>query len=512
MGGTVTGGSLAYPTDGGLRVAIPEYFRRNAVAIAQAVSGLDEAKLESRLAKVCIGITIGNDAGGDEGRAMADLLIRLFARLYPSIVVCDEGGLGLRDQLSELAHCINPRIAQSGNPTIEVVVGSGSPCHNATRTVFAGSSGWRSRISTQEPQKCGASNNPFGSGLAACFVAADVFRRVFVSGAEFDGESVLAVPNVGDWATDDGNVDGNVGSFVLAGAGAIGNAAVWALSRTRLEGTVDIVDHETIDLGNLQRYTLAEFGDVNRVKAPLLAGSFDNGLVATPHVCSIAEFLERNRHRVENLLLALDSAKDRCGAQASLPRRVINAWTQPGDLGVSSHDFLEGACVNCLYLPDGEQKNEDQVIAESFGVPDRLMQIRTLLHKDEGATKDLLDAIAKARDVSIEKLLPFEGRSLRSLYTEGICGGAVIPLGEIREPRNDVHVPLAHQSAMAGVLLAAAGVRKALEEDRRTVVARYDVLKPQAQFQVYPAAKDPEGRCLCQDRDYVEVYRDKYGA
>ena len=67
------------------------------------------------------------------------------------------------------------------------------------------------------------------------------------------------------------------------------------------------------------------------------------------------------------------------------PRRVANAWTQPDDLGVSSHDFLEGACVNCLYLPDGEQKNEDQLIAESFGVKDRLMQVRTLLHKNEGA-------------------------------------------------------------------------------------------------------------------------------
>ena len=395
---------------------------------------------------------------------------------------------------------------------IEVVVGAASPCHNASRTVFAGSSGWCSRVSTQKPQECGATNNPFGAGLAACFVAADVFRRVFVPGAEFDGDSVLVVPNVGDWTTDDGNIHGNVGSLVLAGAGAIGNAAAWALSRTRLEGTVDIVDHETIDLGNLQRYTLAEFEDVDSEKAPLLAGLFDQGLTATPHECTIAEFLEHNSHRVENLLLALDSAKDRCGAQASLPRRIVNAWTQPGDLGVSSHDFLEGACVNCLYLPNGEEKNEDQVIAESFGVPDRLMQIRTLLHKEDGASRDLLDAIATARDVSIEKLLPFEGRSLRSLYSEGICGGAVIPLGEVGEPSNDVHVPLAHQSAMAGVLLAAAGARKALTEDKGTSITQYNVLKTQETFQIYPAAKDPEGRCLCQDQDYVEVYREKYCA
>ena len=97
-------------------MAIPEYFQRNAVAIAQAVSGLDERKLASRLEKVSIGITIGRDAGGNEGRAMVDLLIRLLARLYPSIIVCEDGNIGLRDQLNGLARRINPRVIQSDNP------------------------------------------------------------------------------------------------------------------------------------------------------------------------------------------------------------------------------------------------------------------------------------------------------------------------------------------------------------------------------------------------------------
>ena len=180
------------------------------------------------------------------------------------------------------------------------------------------------------------------------------------------------------------------------------------------------------------------------------------------------------------LLLALDSAKDRRAAQASLPRRIANAWTQPGDLGVSRHDFLAGACVNCLYLPDGQSRNEDEIIAESFGVSDRLMEVRVLLQTNEGVPKNLLEAIAAARDIPLEKLDPFEGRPLRDLYTEGFCGGAVIPLGQIGTPANDVHVPLAHQSALAGVLLAAAGVRMALGGCAGSVAAQYDVLKPQA--------------------------------
>ena len=293
-------------------------------------------------------------------------------------------------------------------------------------------------------------------------------------------------------------------------AGAIGNAAAWALSRTAVDGSIEIVDHESVDLGNLQRYVLAERDDEERQKAPFVAGRFNGKLTATSHAYTIAEFLQKKNHKVDNLLLALDSAKDRCAAQASLPRRVANAWTQPGDLGVSCHDFLEGACVNCMYLPNGKRKNEDEIIAESFGVLDRLMQVRTLLYKDEGAPQDLLVAIAAARNLPLAKLLPFEGRPLRALYTEGFCGGAVIPLGEPGRPAQEVHVPLAHQSALAGVLLAAAGVRIGLSRHVDSVVTQYDVLKPQERFQVYPAAKHPGKRCICQDADYRDVYRRKY--
>ena len=75
-------------------MAIPDYFKRNAVAISQAISGLDEQRLESVLGDVCIGVTVGPDASGHEGRAIVDLLVRLLARLYPSIVIRDEGDGG----------------------------------------------------------------------------------------------------------------------------------------------------------------------------------------------------------------------------------------------------------------------------------------------------------------------------------------------------------------------------------------------------------------------------------
>ena len=491
-------------------MAIPDYFHRNAVAISQAISGLDEARLESVLGDVCVGVTIGPDARGKEGRAIVDLLVRLLARLYPSVAVREEGVGRLADEAKALARRINPLIDLSGRPTVELVVGSARMQPQASRTIFTGSSGWVGRVSTREAQGCGDSNNPFGAGLAACLSASDLFRFLFLPGNELNGDAEFGVPDGIGSPGDGAVIEGDVGSFVLAGGGAIGNAAVWALARTEVTGSIEIVDHECVDLGNLQRYVLAERHEEGKPKASALAGCLGGTLQARGNESRLAEFLQRKRHRIDNLLLALDSAKDRCGAQASLPRQIANAWTRPGGLGVSVHNFLEGACVNCLYLPDGQQKNEDEKIAEAFGVPDKLMQVRELLFTNGAAPRVLLEAIASARGLGIHKLLPFEGRTLRELYTEGFCGGAVVPLAQIGEPANDVHVPLAHQSALAGVLLAAAGVRMGLSGCAGSLVAQYDVLKPQQRFQVYPVAKNPGGMCICEDRDYQEVYQEKF--
>ena len=491
-------------------MATPDYFRRNAIAIAQAISGLDEKRLETMLGDVCVGVALGSGATRSEGRAAVDLLVRLFARLYPAITVRDESNGGADREAAELARRVNPRVDLSQTPTVEVVVGSVSGGRKVPRTLFAGCSGWTAKLSSSDPQTCGDSNNPFGAGLAACLAAADVFRHLFLRGAELEHDLELAIP-VACGSDDDSDVKGDVGRLVLAGAGAVGNATAWALSHAQVSGSIEIVDNESIDLGNLQRYVLAERDAEHKPKAEFLAAKFAGPLRAEAYRCSLAEFLERKGYMTDVLLLALDSANDRRAAQASLPRRIANAWTQPGDLGVSVHNFTNGACVNCLYQPNGQQSSEDVIIAESFGVLDRLREVRDLLHKKEGATKSLLEAIAVARGVALEKLLPFEGRSLRDLYSEGFCGGAVIALDEIGVPSDDVHVPLAHQSALAGVLLAAAAVRLGQSEPEHSTIAQLDVLKPQERFQVYPVAKDSQRNCICQDKDYVEAFRGKYG-
>ena len=102
----------------------------------------------------------------------------------------------------------------------------------------------------------------------------------------------------------------------------------------------------------------------------------------------------------------------------------------------------------------------------------------------------------------------FADKPLRALYVEGLCGGAVLPLNRIGRPTQDVHVPMAHQSALAGVLLAGRLVAKAMGlAGDSTNVTRIDVLRSLGEYLTQPMKKDDRGICICQDPVYRDAFR-----
>ena len=104
------------------------------------------------------------------------------------------------------------------------------------------------------------------------------------------------------------------------------------------------------------------------------------------------------------------------------------------------------------------------------------------------------------------------GRPIRELWVEGVCGGGIVPLGEAGQVPRELQVPLAFQSALAGVLLAAETVRDVLTAgvQRRTLVRRLDVLRPLGDPSPQPALKAGTGNCICEDRDFIAAYQAKY--
>ena len=123
----------------------------------------------------------------------------------------------------------------------------------------------------------------------------------------------------------------------------------------------------------------------------------------------------------------------------------------------------------------------------------------------------LLTTIEKQLELPAGAADAFDGRTLRELYIEGLCGGTLVSLDQLGRPRQEVHVPIAHQSALAGVLLAGRLVaeRLGLVPDQ-TTVTRINVMHTLGEDLAQPMQKDPRGICICQDPVYRAAYEGKW--
>jgi hypothetical protein len=219
----------------------------------------------------------------------------------------------------------------------------------------------------------------------------------------------------------------------------------------------------------------------------------------------------RHKRNFERVAVALDNAADRIGLQASLPKWIVNAWTQELDLGISRHEFGDGkACLACLYMPTGAIKSEDEKVAEELKLPDAKQQIRDLLQTNQGVPEDFVQRVATAFAVPFAQLQPFVGQPLRAFHQKTICGGMMISLTGSPNAGTAV-VPMAFQSALAGIGLAADLVKHAsgLPVPPSTST-RMNLLRPLASILADPHARDATGRCICRDKDFLEAYRRKY--
>jgi len=273
-------------------MALPPYFHRSAVAASQLLGGFDESTIRERLEGQVIGLHLAQSGDTLEARTALDLAVRLVTRLYPSLVL--DLPTELQSKYEALALQINPDIAVSkDDPNLAIVFGEGTR-ETSEYTIFVGSDGWDARIGTTQPQSTGDSSNPYGPGAAACISVANVFRHVFIEHAESDNALTFSTFNMAPEGTDvefkeaDFTLSSDV---VLVGVGAIGQSTCWALTRGGGSGIVHLIDHETVELSNLQRYVLTEMSDVGQFKVDVASRYFVKDLTPQSHPVSFASFV-----------------------------------------------------------------------------------------------------------------------------------------------------------------------------------------------------------------------------
>jgi molybdopterin/thiamine biosynthesis adenylyltransferase len=507
-------------------MALADYFDRAATAASQVLANFHLEAFEGDLRRHVVGIAFDASAvRSPEGLATLDLCVRLLARLYPTLAILplDAGAQDAASAFVRLAEAVNPRVGfgeGAGSATVCVAVGTTRPSCNGP-VVYVGSDEWTARLSRAAPIGSGKSDNPFGAGAAACFAAANVFRAVFPDQLPGGGPdetidlSMLTYDAAGPSSgLDVGTVD--LGETHLVGLGAIGNGAVWALSRSRgLHGTLHLVDHEPVEMTNLQRYVMASQDHLSVPKVDLAASMLSGTtLDVRPHAKRWDAYVQgRGDWRFERVAVALDTAAARLAVQAALPRWIVNAWTQEHDLGVSRHGFDDGkACLACLYMPEDEGKSEDLQVAEELGMPEAQIEVRTLLQTHAPVDAGFVARVAHALGIPSEPLMPFAGQPLRTFYQGAICGGLAFRLSGGARAGKAV-VPMSFQSALAGIMLVADLVKHAAGVPQAPMTStRINLLRPLGRYLHDPKARDASGRCICSDADFVDAYRRKYAA
>lgn len=504
-------------------MALANFIDRAATSASQLLADFELQPFRERLERNVVGIAFdAGAAGSPEAKATLDLAVRLVARLYPRVAILgfDADAASLAGELKALARSINPEIdfvPESGEVTAGICVGAlKSPF--ACPTFHVGSDGWRTRLSVKGPVGSGSSGNPVGAGAAACFAAANVFRTIFASQlahGDVDEEIDLCLLSFTSSATagETGGGDVDMGSVQLVGAGAIGNGFLWTVSRwAGLLGTIDVIDHEDVDLSNLQRYVLCDQEDVLKAKVDVaVVRTGSPSVTVRPHRTDWQGYVsDRGDWRFDRVAVALDTARDRIAVQGSLPRWIANAWTQETDLGVSRHRFGDGACLACLYMPAGKVKDRDELVAEELGMPEARMEIRMMLHRNAPVDASFVGRVATALGVPFEPLSAFAGQPLVSFHQAAICGGLVLKLTGGASKVKAV-VPMAFQSALAGILLATEVVKHAAGLPAPpTTSTRINLLRPLGAYLHDPKSRDATGRCICADDDFLKIYAAKY--
>lgn len=289
--------------------------------------------------------------------------------------------------------------------------------------------------------------------LIACYATAATLRRALTTRLPGPARDSLTL-RYADLGLNLGRLSDRIdlGRAYMAGAGAVGNALLWAARHLNFAGRLDVVDDDIVSDGNLNRQVWFRDSDIRLSKARRLvekANDHSGDLELVARECRIQDLPEKSEGPwLQRLIVAVDSRRARRALQNELPGEVFDASTTDIREVVRHYNLqpTSKACLSCVYPPDEEEYSREQHIAERLGVSvDEVRQERICL---ESASK----IVSRYDQLAIERIV---GLAYDTLFKQ-LCSA-----GELNDtPGKRVVAPFAFVSVLAGTLLALELVRR----------------------------------------------------
>lgn len=384
----------------------------------------------------------------------------------------------------------------------------GRPLRYSSKTTYVYSEGWTVYLNTDGEDT--GKLNPLAACAAACFGAAEVFKHIishesvrYIDNLQF---SLLnyGVPTEGVNPDISTNID--IGNITLVGAGAIGSAFIYALSKLKaLTGILNVVDQDRYTDTNLNRYITAYEHHIGSLKVDNVEEllSKHEGLKVTKHPVIYNKYIA-SRPLIDTLISAVDKRITRYNMQSDLPRLVLDASTTKSFIDINRVYFGSGrACLGCIYKLSEDESSRYLAIAEQLGLD--IQRVKYLYDSSDGLSREDLNIVEKKLMKDLSK---YQGGPVDSLYEHEYCGSGSI--ADNNQENTRIVAPISFISAFAGIFLASELIKDRcfLEYSINNHFHFNTFSKPNPKMH-YPVYADPD--CdYCSKDIYLEAFREKW--
>ena len=306
-------------------------------------------------------------------------------------------------------------------------------------------------------------------------------------------------------------------NLTLIGCGGVGQAVAFALNQFKLRGKITLIDPDSIDESNRQRYLLAFDETVGLNKTIFLSQFLMNN---KNKLLTALEFLWNyetsisifdSLYNMEDVIISVDNKRTRINLQAALPKTIWNIWTDTGEnilrYGIGKHDFLnEYQCLACAYYPEGDIPNQMELNASLLGMSQE--DINNHIEQNNLITEEDLEYFLKNFSIhpeQINKIKSLIGQPFSKIF-HGECGVFTVKPSEKHESTTAPHIPVL--AGTYGVIQYVLSKFKILEEKIITSVGEFNAFDYPGESSLIKKKRHPN--CICNDPIYQEVFKKKW--
>lgn len=366
----------------------------------------------------------------ENGKTMIKTLVNLTCRFVNSLhIALPKSHISLQKELTNLSSEADTHTSNEVPSQIDVVITIGNTSLKGEFNINLNSNGWVSYLSCNNNVSVfdNPMQNPIGAMGAACFGAAEAFKRLLeISGCEekwvYKHLRNFTFSFLTYSFTEDNfsfptsiMIDEQI---ILVGVGAVGSGFVYALSNIpQLTASIDAIESDNFDEPSLNRCLICFKNELGENKAKVAEKYSNESLQIKSQPMKFNKFVDKMGAVPPFIISTVDNNEARYQIQYNLPKLIFHGSTGKSIANVSVIKLLENACFCCIYEPNSSY---EEIISNEMGIP--LDDVKNALKHKEKFSHHHFALMKEKLGSKADKFQKFIGMPFEEVYKKEVCG------------------------------------------------------------------------------------------